>query len=643
MKYWVWLIPLLPGMAVLVNGLLGPRWIRNKAGHVAAASLAVSFLLSLGTLASLLARSAEARTLEFDYFTWLAVEKLVVPAGVLIDPLAAVMMLVVTFVGTVIFVYAIGYMRGDPGYVRFFTYMPLFTFFMLILVMADSLPVMFIGWEGVGLCSYLLIGYYYERNYAADAGTKAFLVNRIGDFGFLLGMLLLFWYTDTLKFTELNEAVPALFASQGVPVTVIALLLFLGATGKSAQIPLYVWLPDAMAGPTPVSALIHAATMVTAGVYMMARLHGLFSLAPAALLVIGAVGGLTAIGAASIALTQRDAKKILAYSTISQLGYMFVACGSGAYVAAVFHLMTHAFFKACLFLGAGSVLHAFHRTTDVDVFEAGGLRRSLPYTRATFLIATLAIAGIPPLAGFFSKDEILWEAFSAGRIFLWVLGCAAAFLTAFYMFRLYNLLFSGEFRGTEEQKAHLHESPALMWIPLAVLAFFSVTAGWLNMPLIGFTGFHDFLGSVTHAAHSPEGENLLDGAISGHTAEWLLAAVSVAVALAGIFFARLVYVWAPGLSTRLGETFAAPYRVLLEKYRVDEIYDQVFVQNYLRLCRAAHDFDERVIAAGLNGLARSTAQAAERMRRVQTGSIPHYALATVLGMVFLAVWLLLCY
>ncbi|MFB3787986.1 MAG: NADH-quinone oxidoreductase subunit L [bacterium] len=643
MSYWVWLIPILPGMAALVNGLLGPRWIRDKAGHVTAASLAASFLLSLGALASLLTRTVDSRTLEFDYFTWLAVEKLVVPAGVLIDPLAAVMMLVVTFVGTVIFVYAMGYMRGDPGYTRFFTYMPLFTFFMLLLVMGNSLPVLFIGWEGVGLCSYLLIGYYYDRDYAADAGTKAFLVNRIGDFGFLLGLLLLFWYTDTLKFTELNEKMPAVFASQGVPVTVISLLLFLGATGKSAQIPLYVWLPDAMAGPTPVSALIHAATMVTAGVYMMARLHTLFSLAPAALLVAGAVGGLTAIGAASIALTQRDAKKILAYSTISQLGYMFVACGSGAYAAAIFHLMTHAFFKACLFLGAGSVLHAFHRTTDVDVFEAGGLRKSMPYTRATFLTAALAIAGIPPLAGFFSKDEILWEAFSAGRIFLWMLGCVAAFLTAFYMFRLYNLLFSGEFRGTAEQQAHLHESPALMWVPLAVLAFFSVTAGWLNMPLFGYTGFHDFLGPVAHPAHAPERESLLDGAISEHMAEWLLAAVSMAVALAGIFCARLVYVWAPDLAGRLREFFAAPYQVLIEKYRVDEIYHEVFVQHYLRLCRAVYDFDERVIVAGLNGLARSTAQAADRLRRVQTGSIPHYALATVLGMVFLAVWLLLCY
>jgi len=643
MKYWVWLIPLLPGMAALANGLLGPRWIRGKAGHVAAAALAGSFLLALGVWGSLLARDAHARTMEFEYYTWLAVEKLAVPAGLLIDPLSTVMMLVVTFVGTVIFVYAIGYMRGDPGYVRFFTYMPLFAFFMLILVMGNSLPLLFIGWEGVGLCSYLLIGYYYERDYAANAGTKAFLVNRIGDFGFLLGMLLLFWYTDTLKFTELNGVVPALFVEQVVPVTVITLLLFLGATGKSAQLPLFVWLPDAMAGPTPVSALIHAATMVTAGVYMVARLNVLFSLAPATLLVIGAVGGLTAAGAASIALAQREVKKILAYSTISQLGYMFVACGSGAYGAALFHLMTHAFFKACLFLGAGSVLHALHRTTDVDVFEAGGLRKTMPYTRATFFIAALAIAGIPPLAGFFSKDEILWEAFSAGRIFLWVLGCAAAFLTAFYMFRLYNLLFSGEFRGTEEQKAHLHESPSLMWIPLAVLAFFSVTAGWLNMPLLGYTGFHDFLGSILHAPPSMESESLLAGGVSKHVAEWLLAGFSVCVALAGIFAARLLYVWAPELPDRLQETFAAPYQILSEKYRVDEIYDQVFVQNYFRLCRLAQWFDDRAVIAALNQLARSVAQAADRLRRIQTGAIPHYALATVLGMVFLAVWLLLCY
>ncbi|MBN2325755.1 MAG: NADH-quinone oxidoreductase subunit L, partial [Candidatus Omnitrophica bacterium] len=353
------------------------------------------------------------------------------------------------------------------------------------------------------------------------------------------------------------------------------------------------------------------------------------------------VGGVTALFAASIALVQRETKKILAYSTISQLGYMFLACGSGAYIAAIFHLMTHAFFKACLFLGAGSVLHAFHRTTDVDVFEAGGLRRFMPYTRWTFLIATLAIAGIPPLAGFFSKDEILWEAFSTGRIFLWALGIAAAFCTAFYMFRLYNLLFSGEFRGTDEQRSRLHESPAVMWIPLVVLAFFAVCSGWINMPLLGYEGFHDFLHPV--ASSAGEKEPWAFASISEHAAEWLLAGFSVFAALLGIFMARLIYVWAPSLQDRMAESFAAPYDVLLHKYRVDEMYNRVFVQNYLRLCRMAQWFDDRVIIAGLNNLAQSVFWSADRLRRVQTGSIPHYALATLAGMIFIVVWLLLCF
>lgn len=644
MKYIIWLIPFLPGLAALINGLLGERLTRSKAGHLAVGAMLGSFALSLMVFLWTIGQGERFRPLDLDYYTWLAADKLNIPIGFYVDQLTIVMMGVVSFVGTVIFIYAIGYMRGDPGYTRFFTYMPLFTFFMFTLVMGNSLPILFIGWEGVGLCSYLLIGYYYDRDYAADAGRKAFLVNRIGDFGFLLAMLMLFCYTDTLRFSRLQDVAPTLFAQNSVAITVITLLLFLGAAGKSAQIPLYVWLPDAMAGPTPVSALIHAATMVTAGVYMVVRLNVLFSLAPATLMIVGAVGGVTALFAASMALVQRESKKILAYSTISQLGYMFLACGSGAYIAAIFHLMTHAFFKACLFLGAGSVLHAFHRTTDVDVFEAGGLRQVMPYTRWTFLISTLAIAGIPPLAGFFSKDEILWEAFSTGRLFLWMLGVAAAFCTAFYMFRLYNLLFSGEFRGTEEQRQHLHESPTLMWIPLAVLAFFAVCAGWLNMPLFGYSGFHDFLRPViAHGSPNGAGETWAFASVSQHAAEWGLALFSIVIAALGIFFARLIYVWAPVLQERMAQTFAAPYEVLFNKYRVDETYERVFVQNYYRVCRAAQWFDDRAIIAGLNNLARGVVWIADHLRRVQTGSIPHYAFATALGTIFLVVWLLLCF
>ncbi len=644
METIVWLVPVVPGLAALINGLFGRRYIKGLAGHVATGAMIISLLISFFCLIFVLIEGDSFTLIDHDYYTWIGAGNLSIPFGVYIDQLALVMMMVVSFVSTIIFVYAIGYMYDEPGYFRFFTYMPLFTFFMFLLVMGNSLPLLFVGWEGVGLCSYLLIGYYYDRDYAANAGKKAFIVNRIGDFGFLLGLLLLFWITGTLRFGELFEAVPEAFVYAGAPITLITLLLFFGATGKSSQIPLYVWLPDAMAGPTPVSALIHAATMVTAGVYMVVRLNLLFSLAPATLIIIGAIGGLTALFAASIALVQRDSKKILAYSTISQLGYMFLACGSGAYVAAIFHLMTHAFFKACLFLGAGSVLHAFHRTTDVDVFEAGGLRKIMPYTRWTFLISTLAIAGIPPLAGFFSKDEILWESFSSGRLFLWVLGIAAAFCTAFYMFRLYNLLFSGTFRGKEEQRKHLHESSAIMWVPLVVLAFFSICAGWLNMPLFGYQGFHNFLHPVIEqghhvaeeAAHSNQAEH-------SYTTESVLAVISVIVALAGIFFARVLYDWEPTLAGRMADTFKPAFQVLLNKYYIDEVYDVAVVQNYLRFCRAVQWFDDNVIINGLNGMAASANRAADTLRKIQTGTVTHYALATLVGMVFLVVWLILCY
>ncbi len=647
MSYFVWLIPILPAIAVLINGLGGERLVRDKAGHVASGAMVLSFILSLTCLILALSQGSAFHAMDVDYFTWLAAGELTIPFGLYIDQLTLVMMMVVSLVGTIIFIYAIGYMHDDPGYTRFFTYLPLFTFFMFLLVMGNSLPMLFIGWEGVGLCSYFLIGYYYDRDYAADAGRKAFIVNRIGDFGFLLGMLLLFWYSGSLKYTGIFEAIennPEIFFVASVPITIITLLLFVGATGKSAQIPLFVWLPDAMAGPTPVSALIHAATMVTAGVYMVARMNPLYSLAPATLLVIGTIGALTALMAASIALVQRDSKKILAYSTVSQLGYMFLACGSGAYIAAIFHLMTHAFFKACLFLGAGSVLHAFHRTTDVDVFEAGGLRKVMPYTRWTFLISTLAIAGIPPLAGFFSKDEILWEAFSAGRIFLWVLGLAAAFCTAFYMFRLYNLLFSGEFRGTDEQREHLHESSPTMWIPLAVLAFFAICAGWLNMPIVGYHGFHDFMHHVTEASHTTAiNEEQLFEPFSTHTIEVVLACVSVLVALLGIFMARLFYVWAPNLPEQMKQAFASAYEVLIKKYSVDEIYDTAFIKPYYRACRGAQWIDDNVIIKGLNGLANGAYRLADGLRNIQTGAVPHYVLATVLGMLFIVIWLLICY
>lgn len=372
---------------------------------------------------------------------------------------------------------------------------------------------------------------------------------------------------------------------------------------------------------------------------MIVRLNLLFTMAPVTLLIVGAIGGFTAVVAASIALVQREAKKILAYSTVSQLGYMFLACGSGAYIAAIFHLMTHAFFKACLFLGSGSVLHAFRVDTDVDVFKAGGLRKYMPYTRWTFLIATIAIAGIPPLAGFFSKDEILFEAFAGGRIFLWLLGIVAAFCTAFYMFRLYNLLFSGEFRGTEEERNHLHESPRIMWIPLVILAVFSVCIGWLNMPLVGFEGFHHYL---EPSIFTPPGEGEAHVEDMG-VWEWILAITSVLVALLGIILARLFYVWAPNFPSRMREVFSVQHDILFQKYYVDEIYQSLIVNNFYRLSEWAYWFDEHIIVAGLNKFAQGTSRVADISRKIQTGTLPHYALATMAGMVFLMLWLILWY
>lgn len=638
-----WLVPLFPGLAALANGFISRTNLKGMAGLIATCSMVFSFLLSVYCLISVLRAGPHFEPLDVDYYNWISVGSLHIPFGVYIDPLTIVMMMVVSFVGTIIFIYAMGYMEHDKGYGRFFTYMPLFTFFMFLLVMGNSIPVLFIGWEGVGLCSYLLIGYFYDRDYAADAGKKAFIMNRIGDFAFVIGMLILFWYLGSLKYVDINLRAPEVFAYAGVTITIITLLLFFGATGKSAQIPLFVWLPDAMAGPTPVSALIHAATMVTAGVYMIARLNILFSLAPSTLTIIGVIGGVTALMAASIALVQRDSKKILAYSTVSQLGYMFLACGSGAYIAAIFHLMTHAFFKACLFLGAGSVLHAFHRDTDVDVIEAGGLRKYMPYTRITFLISTIAIAGIPPLAGFFSKDEILWEAFYTGRFFLWFLGILTALFTAFYMFRLYNLLFSGEFRGTEEQRHHLHESPAIMWMPLMVLAFFAITIGWLNMPIVGYTGFHDFMHSVTAKGHEIAQQNYMIGPEMKYTAELIMAVISVLAALTGIVLARLIYVWAPGMQERMKDAFSGAHTILMKKYSVDEMYQIIFVQNYYKACRMTQWSDDNVIIAGLNGLAEFAMIFGIWIRQLQSGIVLHYAMATLIGAVFLTVWLLICF
>ena len=641
-----WFIPLFPALAFLVNGLMTVFGVKNRdalAGKLAVGAMVLSTLICLGCLVQLM---NGAEPFDEDLYVWMGFEgtSLDIPIGFRVDTLTAVMLFVVGVVGTLIFVYATEYMRGDLGYSRFFTYFPLFTTMMFILVLANSLPLLFVGWEGVGLCSYLLIGYFFDRDYAAEAGKKAFIVNRIGDAGFLLGMAMIYWSLGSLRFADISANAAVAYAAAPGLVLAICLLLFLGAAGKSAQIPLFVWLPDAMAGPTPVSALIHAATMVTAGVYMMCRLSALYTLAPAAGLTIALVGAGTALLTALIALSQREAKRILAYSTISQLGFMVMACGVGAYTAAIFHLMTHAFFKACLFLGSGCVLHAFHEDRDVDVFRCGGLRKYLPTTRWTFLVACVAIAGVPPLAGFFSKDEILWETFKNGYQFVWLIGLVAAFCTAFYMLRLYTLLFSGEFRGdpdseesVEEQSHHLHESPALMTVPVAILAVLAIVGGWVNVPHF-FPQLHHFLAPAFEAAHhaaEPVGETL------GGIWELGLAVLSVLVALFGILLARVLYLYTKGIPTEVAESADMAYDLSYNKFYIDEFYNWTVISKVMALARKSSWVDDKIIIAGLNGLARFVVRLAQALRPLQTGYVQHYALAMLAGLVFIVLIFLL--
>jgi NADH-quinone oxidoreductase subunit L len=581
---------------------------------------------------------------------------------------------VVTGVGFLIHLYSVGYMAGDESQARYFAYLNLFTFAMLLLVLADNLLLMFVGWEGVGLCSYLLIGFWFTDLQKAEAGMKAFIVNRVGDFGFFVGLMLLFWtlYEGSdgritgLSFQQLQEATPLLTSAGSLlgigAATWVALLLFVGATGKSAQIPLYVWLPDAMAGPTPVSAFIHAATMVTAGVYMIARLHFLYILAPAALAVVAVVGGVTALYAATIAVTQNDIKRVLAYSTISQLGYMFLAVGVSAFDAGIFHLVTHAFFKALLFLGAGSVIHAVHSN---DMQAMGGLRKYMPVTCITFMTAYLAISGIPPFSGFMSKDEILWAAFSSelpvpglGKI-LWALGLSAAALTAFYMTRLVVLTFAGTFRGGPERQAHLHESPRIMTLPLMALAVLSVVGGVLGLPAVTHlpSVLQDFLNPVL-GGHPHSGD-----LTHGYGLEILLMVLSTGVASAGIYLGWLCYVKRPELPGLAAQRFARLYRLVFNKYYVDEIYQRLLVRPLLNLVAlsgrfdlhgidATVDFSSRltaklsflvgwedlqVVDGAVNGLAEVVQGWGSQIQRLQTGKIQHYLYSVVLGLFLLSV------
>jgi len=638
----LWLVPTLPLIGAIVNGFGAGRLPRRVVSAIGTGTVGLAFAIAVACFAQMLAMPAEERFFGQQLFAWIDSGDLSVSVRLALDPLSALMMLVVTGVGFLIHVYSTGYMNHEKAYGRYFAYLNLFTFAMLTLVLADNFLLMFFGWEGVGLCSYLLIGFWYQKPAAAEAGKKAFVVNRIGDWGFLLGIFLVFVTFGTLDFGRVFSEAPSRLALGGEVATWIGLLLFVGATGKSAQIPLHVWLPDAMEGPTPVSALIHAATMVTAGVYMIARCHILYALAPTALLVVAIVGAATALFAATIGLVQKDIKRVLAYSTVSQLGYMFLAMGVGAYTAGVFHLMTHAFFKALLFLGAGSVIHALSGEQDMD--RMGGLKSHLPRTHLTMLVATLAIAGVFPLAGFFSKDEILWSAFSstnggplAGKL-LWAAGLIGAFMTAFYMFRLYFMTFHGASRVTEEAKHHVHESPASMTLPLVLLAVLSAIGGLVQIPLLaGGQRLEAWLDPVfADAARVAEAAGHGVAAHGAHDPglEVALMAISLVVALAGIFVAHRFYVADPGAPKRLAERATAFYRTLFNKYWIDEIYDARIVQPMRRGSEALWiKFDAAVIDGAVNGIARQIERGAALLRLAQTGYVQVYALILTLGLV----------
>lgn len=627
-----WLIPFIPALSTFILAIFGNKLPKKYVSFQACFAVFASFVISVISFVGLLRIEPESAPIIKNLFSWIQSGSFQANLSLQLDSLSAVMALVVTGVGFLIHVYSVGYMDKDEGYTRYFTYLNLFTFAMLILVMGSNLVLMFVGWEGVGLCSYLLIGFWFEKHSAANAGKKAFIVNRIGDAGFLLGIFFIFIHIGSGEFTAINEAISGGTISKGL-ATLIAILLFVGAIGKSAQIPLYVWLPDAMEGPTPVSALIHAATMVTAGVYMVSRMNVLYTFSGTAAEVVALVGALTAIYAATMALTQNDIKRVLAYSTISQIGYMFIGCGVGAYAAGMFHLFTHAFFKSLLFLAAGSVMHAL--SGEVDMQKMGGLRKYLPLTFPTFLIGAIAIAGVPFFSGFFSKDAILTSAFASGNYLVWALGLTGAILTAFYMFRLIFLTFYGKERIEPEAKKHLHESPRAMTIPLVILAFFSVIAGYIGLPVVfgkKLNWFQHFLEPVIKEAHEVH--------LSIGT-EWQLILLSVIVAFAGIFIAFVFYIRSPQIPQKLVARFPLIYKLLYNKYYVDEIYNTVFVNSAIKGSEKIYDnFDLKVIDGALNRTASATNFSGKILSYLQTGLLKDYALVFLLGAIILLGYLL---
>lgn len=638
------LIPVFPLLAVLANGLFGHRYSHDMAHRLAWGSVGLSFLCTVGVFTDVMRTGASHEVIVYQ---WIFGGDLAINLAFLVDPLTCAWLLIVTGVGFLIHVYSVGYMHGETGFTRFFTYMNLFMVSMLLLVMGNNYVVLFIGWEGVGLCSYLLIGYYYDKVSAAKAASKAFVVNRIGDAGFLVAIFLVFINFRTLDYTKVFAQVGQLSPDMA---TAIALCLLVGAIGKSAQLPLHTWLPDAMEGPTPVSALIHAATMVTAGVYMIVRNHVIFDLSPVAMSTVAFVGGGTALFAASIGLVQTDIKRVLAYSTVSQLGYMFLGCGIGAYTASVFHVMTHAFFKALLFLSAGSVIHAL--SGEQDIRKMGGLSSRIPWTHRLFLIGTIAIAGLPPLAGFWSKDEIMAHAFTNRHYFLYSMAAVGALMTSFYMFRLTYLTFYGSSRVDPHTTEHVHESPIVMVAPLMVLAFLSVVGG----VVLGFPPdhgwLHAFLGRVAGVGveHEASGGMVV-----------LLMSVAILIALSGWGLAHFLYGLNPATADRWAEKFSGMHRLLLNKYYVDELYDLIFVEPLKRLGALLDWFDrtvidgvvrgigrladwgsvgstwieKHVIYAGLNVVGYSNHLAAREGRKMQSGMVHHYAAIIVAGLFLL--------
>jgi len=614
MEQLVWLIPVLPLVGFLLISFF-KKWLPGQASGILASAMVLgSFVVSLCLFFQL------TEPVTVNYFDWIQSGSLNIPVSFLVDHISTVMLLIITGVGFLIHVYSIGYMHHDEAFARFFAHLNLFVFFMLILVLGSNYVMMFIGWEGVGLCSYLLIGFWFKNTEYNKAANKAFIMNRIGDLGFLLGMILIFMTFGSLSFSEVFSGAAGMAPDTPVMIAITA-LLFVGAMGKSAQIPLYTWLPDAMAGPTPVSALIHAATMVTAGVYMVVRSNVLYTLAPATLAFVAIIGTVTALFAGTIALAQTDIKKVLAYSTVSQLGYMFAALGAGAYASGLFHVTTHAFFKALLFLAAGSVIHAM--SGEQDIRRMGGLKKKLPITFLVFLIGTLAIAGVPPFAGFFSKDEILAAVYSQNK-FLFVLLAATSVITAYYMFRVLLLTFYGSFRGTHEQEHHLHESPKVMTVPLLILAVLSTIGGFMGLPPV-FSEHHTFSEYLAVAPGFAAHEH-------SHAFEYTLMGTAIAVILIVWMAAYNRFVKRATIPAADEKEFNAPVKVLYNKYYVDEIYNTILVKPLDHIAQLFHQLvDNKLIDGIVNSTGTLTNSASGLLRRAQTGHIGFYIFAMVVS------------